>query len=83
MQLLLPITGATELDDWPGGIAQQLQVAAPYVQELVQQISGQTTDTRVIDKTDAVALCTGKVSTYLSCTDESDVYRAEGLSIES
>ena len=68
MQLLLPITGATELDDWPGGIAQQLQVAAPYVQELVQQISGQTP---------------GKVSTYLSCTDESDVYRAEGLSIES
>lgn len=32
IELLLPLIGATDLDDWPGGIRQQFKAAAPLVE---------------------------------------------------
>jgi len=29
VELLLPLIGATDLDDWPGGIRQQFKAALP------------------------------------------------------
>ncbi|CAK9207812.1 unnamed protein product [Sphagnum jensenii] len=35
LELLLPLIGATDLDDWPGGIQQQYKAAAPLVSSLL------------------------------------------------
>jgi hypothetical protein len=32
LELLLPLIGATDLDDWPGGVRQQFKAAAPLVE---------------------------------------------------
>eukprot|EP01025_Chloroclados_australasicus_P004398 TRINITY_DN11077_c0_g1_i7.p1 TRINITY_DN11077_c0_g1~~TRINITY_DN11077_c0_g1_i7.p1 ORF type:complete len:285 (+),score=34.14 TRINITY_DN11077_c0_g1_i7:95-949(+) len=38
IELLLPLIGATDLDDWPGGIRQQFQAAQPLVEEILKGI---------------------------------------------
>ena len=38
----LPLIGATDLDDWPGGVRQQYQAIAPMVGELLKMPSGRT-----------------------------------------
>ncbi|GMH34312.1 hypothetical protein BSKO_02146 [Bryopsis sp. KO-2023] len=38
VELLLPLIGATDLDDWPGGIRQQFKAAAPMVEELLRNL---------------------------------------------
>ncbi|KAH7420854.1 hypothetical protein KP509_13G025900 [Ceratopteris richardii] len=35
LELLLPLIGATDLDDWPGGIQQQFKAATPVVSTLL------------------------------------------------
>jgi hypothetical protein len=35
MRLLLPVIGATELDDWPGGARQMMEAAAPMVTQMM------------------------------------------------
>lgn len=35
LRLLLPLIGATELDDWPGGARQQIEAAAPLVRDVL------------------------------------------------
>jgi len=35
VRLLLPLIGATELDDWPGGARQQMEAAEPLVQDIL------------------------------------------------
>eukprot|EP00252_Welwitschia_mirabilis_P003326 TRINITY_DN13409_c0_g1_i1.p1 TRINITY_DN13409_c0_g1~~TRINITY_DN13409_c0_g1_i1.p1 ORF type:complete len:244 (+),score=55.62 TRINITY_DN13409_c0_g1_i1:55-786(+) len=35
LELLLPLIGATDLDDWPGGIQQQFKAAIPVVSSLL------------------------------------------------
>ena len=35
VELLLPLVGATEIDDWPGGVRQQYRAARPLVERLV------------------------------------------------
>ena len=35
VRLLLPIIGATELDDWPGGARQMMEAAAPLVKDVM------------------------------------------------
>lgn len=37
IRLLLPLIGATELDDWPGGAKQQMEAAAPLVESILKQ----------------------------------------------
>lgn len=36
LELLLPLIGATDLDDWPGGIQQQFKAAGPVVSALLK-----------------------------------------------
>ncbi|KAI8463765.1 MAG: hypothetical protein J3K34DRAFT_388888 [Monoraphidium minutum] len=36
VELLLPLIGATDLDDWPGGIRQQFKAAAPLVEQILR-----------------------------------------------
>lgn len=36
VRLLLPIIGATELDDWPGGARQMMEAASPLVKDILK-----------------------------------------------
>lgn len=38
VELLLPLIGATDLDDWPGGIRQQFKAAAPLVEQALRAL---------------------------------------------
>eukprot|EP00542_Grammatophora_oceanica_P010787 CAMPEP_0194044572 /NCGR_PEP_ID=MMETSP0009_2-20130614/16015_1 /TAXON_ID=210454 /ORGANISM="Grammatophora oceanica, Strain CCMP 410" /LENGTH=321 /DNA_ID=CAMNT_0038689129 /DNA_START=150 /DNA_END=1115 /DNA_ORIENTATION=- len=40
VRLLLPVIGATELDDWPGGARQMMEAADPLMQSVVNQQVG-------------------------------------------
>lgn len=44
MTLSLPLVGATDLDDWPGGIRQQFKAAKPMVERMLSEIRRQTVD---------------------------------------
>jgi hypothetical protein len=37
-QIELPLIGASDLDDWPGGIRQQFKAALPLVEELLRRV---------------------------------------------
>jgi hypothetical protein len=43
IRLLLPVIGATELDDWPGGARQMMQAAQPLVERILRQSSSSST----------------------------------------
>lgn len=38
VDLLLPLIGATDLDDWPGGIRQQFKAAQPLVEGILRRL---------------------------------------------
>mmetsp|Transcript_13657 Transcript_13657/g.29301 ORF Transcript_13657/g.29301 Transcript_13657/m.29301 type:complete len:285 (+) Transcript_13657:15-869(+) len=38
VELLLPLIGATDLDDWPGGIRQQFKAAQPLVENILRAV---------------------------------------------
>ena len=38
IRLLLPLIGATELDDWPGGARQQMEAAEPLVRSILEAV---------------------------------------------
>ena len=42
IRLLLPLIGATELDDWPGGARQQMEAAEPLVRGILDSIVSST-----------------------------------------
>ncbi len=63
LRLLLPIIGATELDDWPGGARQMMDAASPLVKDVMTL--------QVEDKTDPESF---KVAE--SVIDEADGVRA-------
>ena len=67
VELNLPLIGATDLDDWPGGIRQQYRALAPMVSGILDAFapSGKANITqRVIEDGDAVVEVTAdKVST--------------------
>jgi len=55
----IPLIGATDLDDWPGGVRQQYQSMSPMVEALMKTVSGEETVTKkVIDDADAVVKIT-------------------------
>lgn len=64
VELLLPLIGATDLDDWPGGIRQQFKAAQPMVEELLRELKklpgleGRLS-ARILDDGDAVAAWEG------------------------
>lgn len=59
IELILPLIGATDIDDWPGGIRQQFKAARPMVEDVLVQLkalpelSGPL-DARIVDDADAV-----------------------------
>lgn len=65
VELLLPLIGATDLDDWPGGIRQQFKAAQPMVEELLRELKKLPglegpLSARILDDGDAVAAWEGK-----------------------
>lgn len=65
VELVLPLIGATDLDDWPGGIRQQFKAALPMVESLVKrlkQLPGLQgpLKARIIDDGDAVGEWVGE-----------------------
>lgn len=40
IRLLLPVIGATDLDDWPGGARQMMEAAYPLVKDIMKGLSG-------------------------------------------
>lgn len=65
VELLLPLIGATDLDDWPGGIRQQFKAAAPLVEQILRalkQVEGLKgpLEAQVWDDGDAVGAWTGE-----------------------
>ena len=56
--MLLPIIGATELDDWPGGARQMMEAASPLASDLLRQLDPggkpAVINESVIDKSDGV-----------------------------
>ena len=58
VELLLPLIGATDLDDWPGGVRQQGQAAKPLVAELIRGLGlpAPPPRARVLDDADSIVL---------------------------
>ena len=56
IRLLLPVIGATELDDWPGGARQMMQAAEPLVEQMLRTMNGGSTEFNkmVLDSSDGV-----------------------------
>mmetsp|Transcript_18207 Transcript_18207/g.23989 ORF Transcript_18207/g.23989 Transcript_18207/m.23989 type:complete len:320 (-) Transcript_18207:148-1107(-) len=70
LQIQLPLIGATELDDWPGGIKQQYQACQPLVRSLLRKMADPEDKpkvlSQVIDDVDAVGVL------QLQCNDAKD-----------
>ena len=61
MEFNIPLIGATDLDDWPGGVRQQYQAIAPMCGELLKTIgTDDKADIRqqVVEDADAVVVLT-------------------------
>jgi len=56
VEMNLPLIGATDLDDWPGGVAQQYLALAPMLNELLKTLnaSKENTKQRSIEDGDAI-----------------------------
>jgi len=60
IELLLPLVGATDLDDWPGGIQQQFKAVLPMVETLLKGLKSSDPalegplDAKILDQGDAV-----------------------------
>ena len=64
VEIILPLIGATDIDDWPGGIRQQFKAAQPMVEDMLIQLKkteGLQGPLRaaIIDDADAVGAWTG------------------------
>ena len=76
--LELPLIGATDLDDWPGGTRQQLQAAAPLVSQLLTELGGVSVPVARsdVDASDGVVLFTSathRVVTFVTADTLGDV----------
>ena len=70
VRLLLPIIGATELDDWPGGAKQMMEAAAPLMRDVMtlQQEDKKDENGAIVEK--------AEFSIAESIIDEADGVRA-------
>lgn len=84
VDLLLPLIGATDLDDWPGGIQQQYKAAAPLAVTLlngVMETNRVDYKLTILDDGDAVAeFENDKVALFLFGTAET-IPRLQELSV--
>jgi hypothetical protein len=76
VEIILPLIGATDIDDWPGGIRQQFKAAQPMVEDILVQLKSipelqGPLDARIVDDADAVGAWQGeKLSLVLFPTAE-------------
>lgn len=76
VELLLPVIGATELDDWPGGIKQQFRAAQPMVEGILKELKKDdglmgSLDVDILDEVDAVGVwCSENILAVLFPTAE-------------
>lgn len=56
IRLLLPLIGATELDDWPGGARQMIAAARPLISDVLRGLGGggATLDEFPVDESDGI-----------------------------
>ena len=54
VRMLLPVIGATELDDWPGGARQMMDAAAPMTASILSQITQRLTGSSVKEINDSI-----------------------------
>lgn len=54
VRLLLPIIGATDLDDWPGGTRQMAEAATPLMRTVLQNLGAQQMAVSIIDESDGI-----------------------------
>ncbi|DBA92198.1 hypothetical protein WJX77_010076 [Trebouxia sp. C0004] len=65
LELLLPLIGATDIDDWPGGVRQQFKAVLPMVESILQGLKGMPElqgplQARIWDQGDAVGAWLGE-----------------------
>lgn len=76
VEIILPLIGATDIDDWPGGIRQQFKAAQPMVEDILVQLKNLPglegpLSAKIIDDADAVGAWSGEnVSLVLFPTAE-------------
>lgn len=54
VRLLLPVIGATELDDWPGGARQMMEAAHPLMQRVLSNLGALSVSPTMLDASDGV-----------------------------
>jgi hypothetical protein len=63
IRLLLPLIGATELDDWPGGARQMMKAAEPLLDRILRSLDASTKiQESVIDNDDGVVALLAQAS---------------------
>jgi hypothetical protein len=62
IRLLLPVIGATELDDWPGGARQMMQAAQPLVQDILKRRGALECSNVLLDTSDGVYAMLGQAA---------------------
>ena len=65
VEIILPLIGATDIDDWPGGIRQQFKAAQPMVEDILVQLKNLPglegpLSAKIIDDADAVGAWSGE-----------------------
>ena len=74
IRLLLPIIGATELDDWPGGARQMMEAASPLIKNVMMMQPQQDPDQQDPDQSEDTSKM--KMEIAESVIDEADGVRA-------
>jgi hypothetical protein len=54
IRLLLPLIGASDLDDWPGGTRQMAEAATPLMKTVLQGMGALQLSTAMIDESDGI-----------------------------
>mmetsp|Transcript_44583 Transcript_44583/g.71662 ORF Transcript_44583/g.71662 Transcript_44583/m.71662 type:complete len:313 (+) Transcript_44583:147-1085(+) len=80
IELMLPLIGATDLDDWPGGIRQQFKAASPMCESILKSLRRElglasTFTPKILDDGDATAAWeSDKITAILFPTAETMSY---------
>ena len=56
VRILLPIIGATELDDWPGGTRQMAEAAAPLMETVLRNLGAKQSAMSILDESDGIGV---------------------------
>lgn len=76
IRLLLPIIGATELDDWPGGARQMMEAASPLVRGILSGMEQTPSDKLLDEDSNGDVKKTVAISVSERVIDEADEVRA-------